>query len=490
MLNIIKQKKRENELKIKKSEGKLVGVTKYFPPATHEWKDSIYTFNKNTSKIFPVANNYIFNIIKSYLNMFSKILDKRNRIPRMRKWKRRRYGRQIWISKPELKYSNEKIIINLYVYNRQYAFLLKKLSKKRLTWGKRLKYKIRKKRTLKNNKMIIYQTKFYKDKFLKVINGINAKRSGFLNSVIKLKKLVVMCNSKEKIELVRNLMNKLNKKSRKYKYLDLIINLSESKIFKIFNRHTLIHIIHKYYSRLIKKILKYQLIYLRNKQIILFNKSKFKNVHILPLKNLIQKIYRKKIEFNFISLKRYYHNSSILAQIVAVKINYRKKTNRPLRVIKTSIRKTQVYKFNKKLLWEDHTLFMGKQNHIIANFLKKRIKKIGIKRIDYLNNILNSNQPINNNLNLTNLILNSTKNKVMSGIRVQASGRITRRLIAQRATYKVRYKGTLKDIDSSYRGLSTVILKGHEKSTLQYSHLDYKRRIGAFGVKGWVNSYL
>jgi hypothetical protein len=39
-------------------------------------------------------------------------------------------------------------------------------------------------------------------------------------------------------------------------------------------------------------------------------------------------------------------------------------------------------------------------------------------------------------------------------------------------------------VDSSFKGLSAIMLRGHVKSNVQYSLLNSKNRNGAFGVKG------
>ena len=51
------------------------------------------------------------------------------------------------------------------------------------------------------------------------------------------------------------------------------------------------------------------------------------------------------------------------------------------------------------------------------------------------------------------------KYKDITGFRLEAKGRLTRRYTASRSVTKFRYKGNLLNIDSSYRGLSTVLLK-------------------------------
>jgi hypothetical protein len=52
----------------------------------------------------------------------------------------------------------------------------------------------------------------------------------------------------------------------------------------------------------------------------------------------------------------------------------------------------------------------------------------------------------------------------------------------------MRYKGGLKNIESSFRGWSTIMLRGIVKSNVQYSLASSNRANGAFGVKGWVSS--
>jgi hypothetical protein len=82
------------------------------------------------------------------------------------------------------------------------------------------------------------------------------------------------------------------------------------------------------------------------------------------------------------------------------------------------------------------------------------------------------------------LVINNLKYRHVTGFRLEAKGRLTRRYTASRSISKLRYKGNLLDIDSSYRGLSSVMLKGNLKSNVQYTKLRSKTRIGSFGIKG------
>jgi hypothetical protein len=75
----------------------------------------------------------------------------------------------------------------------------------------------------------------------------------------------------------------------------------------------------------------------------------------------------------------------------------------------------------------------------------------------------------------------------MGGIRLEAKGRLTRRFTASRSVFKIKWKGSLKNIDSSYKGLSSMILRGHIKPNVQHSIINSKTRNGAFGIKGWIS---
>src|SRR5436305_1770663 len=82
------------------------------------------------------------------------------------------------------------------------------------------------------------------------------------------------------------------------------------------------------------------------------------------------------------------------------------------------------------------------------------------------------------------IFFNNIKYKHVTGFRLETSGRLTRRYTASRSVSKLRYKGNLLNIDSSYRGLSSILLKGNLKSNIQYTKLKSKTRIGSFGIKG------
>jgi hypothetical protein len=81
------------------------------------------------------------------------------------------------------------------------------------------------------------------------------------------------------------------------------------------------------------------------------------------------------------------------------------------------------------------------------------------------------------------------KQKIISGIRIQGTGRLTKRLTASRSLSKVKYKGSLKNLNSSYENVSTVMLRGFVKSNLQYVNINNSSGNGSFGVKVSISVY-
>ena len=211
------------------------------------------------------------------------------------------------------------------------------------------------------------------------------------------------------------------------------------------------------------------------KQLLRFNLSKFENTYLLKLNNIVKKIYDKKIEFNIVQLKYIYFNSDILTQSITLKLKRRR--NSILKVLKKLFNLIKLSYLNKVTLI----------NYIEKNIRKKTLNNIKIFNKyfnDKLNNKLFSLFNLNKEEKIENLILNSIKYKDISGLRLEAKGRLSKRRTASKSIFKLKYKGSLKNIDSSYKGLSTVILRGYTKSNIQFTKLSSKTRNGSFGIKG------
>ncbi len=176
------------------------------------------------------------------------------------------------------------------------------------------------------------------------------------------------------------------------------------------------------------------------------------------LKTCLEKLYNKNVEFNLVNIKRFYINSDILSETITLKLTRNRK--KILRYLKNMRKKIKVNK--KKYLFIE-----PKQDKIFKENL------VAIKK-DFLADSLTKKR----------IVFFGLKYKDITGFRLEARGRLTRRYTASRSVTKFRYKGNLLNIDSSHRGLSTVLLKGNLRSNLQYTKLKSKTRIGSFGIKG------
>lgn len=428
MLNISKLKNKQNLCKHSRK-GNEIAQTRHYPPANKEWFNSIYAYNKNTIKLLPVADKVTLRLLKSYFNLYSPKLEKSVKSPRVRRRLRRLSTNRILISRPELKHTSSKVVITVYVYNRQKIYYLRKLES------------------------ILAVDLYPYEKFSHLVIKKTKKKS--LNLISKV--------YKQKKKLVKTLKIKHNK----YKNYE-----------------------NKYLKSFFSKCLQKEMISFYYKQIISLNESKFEKTYLTPLTGLIKNIYNKNVEFNLVNLKNLYLNSYIFSETLVTKI--RNKKNRVLRVLKASLIMFQLAKLNNLAIFDDmynrkkrlqnlKVNYIGLEKEIKGDEINEVTQKEKVYKKKYLNALLFED-------NTTNSVLDSIKNKSITGIRIEAAGRLTRRNTAERSISKLRYKGNLKNMDSSYKGFSSVLLRGHAKSNVQYTKLKSKLRIGSFGLKGWVSS--
>jgi len=373
------------------------GIIKHFPTANKEWVNSIYSYNKNITKYLPIKDKILFSIVKSYFKLYNykkqKKINKKNVLIRFR----RLSILKIFISKAEKKHTSSKVIITLYIYNRQKKYLINKL-----------------------------------------------------NNIVILKGL------SERVKLIEKQSLKISEEIEKERTLISCSNMLQNTINTYKNQR---------YRDLIKKSLEKEILTIYIRQLLHFNKSKFEDTYLLTFSNIIRKVYGKDVEFNIINLKYIHLNSDILTQLIALKLRRRK--NYILKILKKCFKIIRLSPLNKMTL---------------THYLKKDL----IKNISIFN-ILSLNKKEKTE-SLSNLVLNFIKFKYINGLRLEAKGRLSKRRTASKSVFKFKYKGNLKNIDSSYKGLSTVTLRGHVKSNIQFTKLNYKTRNGSFGIKGWIGS--
>ena len=412
-----------------------IGKTKYLPPASKEWKNSFYAFNPNKLKNLPLYDLNVNSLIKNYFKLYfnNKFIFSRY-IPRS--FINLSFNK-IYVSKAEIKHTNNKALLTVYVYNREKISILKKI------------------KLIKNS--------FYKD---------------FLKEIWK--------------ELYIFFYTPLTPNPKKF--FDF-----QSKL-NCFNLNLIL--LRKYKLRLN------------------LNKSKFEEKLLFKLNNLILKFYKKKVEFNIVNMKSIIFNSDLFTKILTQ--NLKDKNNPVLNMMDIILQKATLPDINRIIETSPNI------NNVDLNLLENKYKSFNLTSIlidnnlsEILNKILynvlsrtrtstgasagsdfnfdaeaaeaaKTAQAINFNLKknyvkIYDIIFNSINYKNLGGIRLEVKGRLTKRNRADRALFKVKWKGGLKNIDSSYKGLSSVNMRGYVKPNVQYSIFTSKRRIGAFAVKGWIS---
>lgn len=435
-----------------------VGMIKYLPSFSKEWKNTIYSFNKNTLKNIPVNDININKIIKGYFNLYFK--DNKYTGSKYILLKRRRnLLRRIHVSSAELKHTNNKAIITLYTINREKNVLKKKYLKINKRIGQRL---IAKRYFLlyKNNIHKIYNIlNKYKDV------GVNNSDRIFINDIIRKKQFI----------------------KYKLQYLNKFIKLKNLYLKKVSG------ILLKNYARKYLRLLrKYDLLYS-------LNQYKFNNSIFLPvLSNILNKIIGKNIEYNIINLKSVAYNTDLFTNALALKL--RKKRINYMKNMFSILNRAYLPNVNTiKERSKSNALHVqtAAHNYDGSGYIhatdNKDLKIISNIAHNNLSNLLNEIYHTNTEQNhvntvgsIHNKIYDSVGYKNMGGIRLEVKGRLTKRYRADRSIYSLKWKGGLKNIDSSFKGLSSVLFRGNSKSNVTYSIAKSKRRIGAFAVKGWI----
>nr|YP_009568416.1 hypothetical protein [Drechslerella brochopaga]QBL02499.1 hypothetical protein [Drechslerella brochopaga] len=198
-----------------------------------------------------------------------------------------------------------------------------------------------------------------------------------------------------------------------------------------------------------------------------FKKHKY-NYRINKLKiwllSYLNRYSKKKIEINLIRLKYIYLNSNMVAEYITRKL---------------ITKRISLLKVKRKIFTKAKLVLYNK--YILDN-----LKRFNINDINFLGYL--------SSLRLTNYsiyfeLLKRIKYKFISGIRLIATGRLTRRNIAARSVKYFCYKGSLKNIDSSFKFLSVAALRGDWRPNLEYTVRSDTAKTGSFAVKTWLSFY-
>lgn len=190
------------------------------------------------------------------------------------------------------------------------------------------------------------------------------------------------------------------------------------------------------------------------------------NKNIYYLSDFISGFYSKKVVFRIIDLVNVYLNTTILVEFLANILRNRQKVLRKYRSMLRGI-KLPAYK-----------------NIIRSLNYYKPLKAFNISNISNISTAsLNQNKLVNKDL-FVNMSLSSLKYKAVVGARFEIRGRLTKRNTASKSMVKFGQVGTLKNIDSSLKGLPVVSLRGNHRPNLDFSSFNTKTRNGTFNVKG------
>jgi hypothetical protein len=216
------------------------------------------------------------------------------------------------------------------------------------------------------------------------------------------------------------------------------------------------------YSDTYKEILKNKLFFYNYYISKLFlNNYKFNTQSLLKIKKILNLFFIKKIVLRFSNIKYIHTNNNLLLKFLTSKINLRQVTL--LDLLQKSVKLAKIIKINYLLKLKKIKPYFNNKFFInMKGFVNKKIKN--------------------------NLFLSSYNIHIL-GLRLEAKGRITKRLTASRSLKKVLYKGSLTNIYSSINRNSTSYFKGYEKSNINYIKYNNYNILGTYGLKYWTNCY-
>ena len=503
---------------IKNDSGKI----RHFTPAAQEWYNSIYSYNKNYIKLLPSADKSVMKLLRSYFNFFvsHKIL----KAKRVANKDRKLSANKVFVGKGELKHTNNKVVVTSYIYNAEQLYL-KSLFRREAKSFYYTNIKLKKVDIDSLDKKNKYNRPFTLREYLNLYNNSNLSNSYklhndvcfkiFWKQYIKLVGMKKLKNEEKKklkdqiqILFIREFHNINIHDSTTYnKFLNLLLNLIEEKNEKKLNEFKKqvlsvrkLHARFDFYLYIAKENFLKKL--KRIAYLLMINTVKFKTPFVSKLLNFLKNIYKKNVELNIVNLNKMHLNSDIYTQLVSLKLKNR--DNKLFRVLRWSLNKVNLpnvsriaerkntsnrdeYLVNKIRNTYINTMF-NNNNNIKTDPLNKLLLGFFSSIYNLEINIKKRSSTIKRSISLYKYIIKSLKHLKLAGIRVEAKGRLTRRFTASRSVFKMKWKGGLKNVDSSFKGLSAIMLRGDRKSNVQYSLINSKNRNGAYGVKGWVSS--
>ena len=462
---------------------------RHLPPYTTEWVNSVYCYNNNLIKLLPNLDVNAYNLIKSYFNLYLIKHNNKTKIKRSRIRTKRYTTKRLLASKPSMKHTNDKVYITIYTYDRSSTHYLEKMDE-----------------TFSLDQLINFFS-FYmnlKGKYLSLKDTLKDKikseqlKGPFRDNVINKYKRLFYKNAKDHNNL-------LTHKNTDY----IVAHVTQSaenndNSLQLYNlKKELKLVFDNNLNNYIKKVMWDEILSIFYKQCVRFEQSKYEKQHIQLLTGLLENIYNKKVILDIVNLKYFYNSSSIFSSTILAKLKMKK--SKAAHLLGLTLDRFDIPPVNRVKIYEEmYNRKRFKQNAFIRSVLPNnmpRSEELNTSYEDVIEKTLCNNSDMyslidplieNGKLKTPNIdlhqIMDSLKNKFTKGIRIELAGRLTKRNTADRSVHKLKYKGNVKNIDSSIKKLPSVLLRGHAKSNLVYSQAKSRLRVGAFGVKTWVSS--
>jgi hypothetical protein len=247
-----------------------------------------------------------------------------------------------------------------------------------------------------------------------------------------------------------------------FNHFSLLSNITQSQFnVKKLKNSILFSIFANFNKVLLKKVLKKEMQHHQFNQSLYLNKYKFVFSSINKLRNILSVLYSKTVYIKIINQKSFHLNSDLLSSSISIKLRDRKQ--KVVRILKKVVLSAKLP--SRFLLL---TTSVVKKPKVLDNLKNDTYYSFEKKNLALLKQ---------------NYILNTVPHKSMSGLRLEGAGRLTRRLTASRSIFKLKYAGSLKNINSSFGLKRSPLLRGYSKSNLQYTLINSKTRNGAHGIK-------
>ena len=204
------------------------------------------------------------------------------------------------------------------------------------------------------------------------------------------------------------------------------------------------------------------------------NQNKFSNNTMLfKLSKIIEKLLaigikkKQSIEYNIVKLKSIAYNTDLFTQALALKLK-KTRINR-IKSMLSLINRAYIPQIDSPDSLLSRDLMQEART-------KDELASGGLATTTMLEE--NSKNEIHNS------VYSNIGYKNISGIRIEVSGRLTKRYRADKSVSTIKYKGGLMNIDSTLKDIKSIKFRGNANTNISYSMTKSKRRIGAFAVKG------